>query len=181
MNSLTKRYFSRFRQWQKLDRPATFTDPNKAKYLSYIKTIDQEKEWLPHVHDYEVYLADTERDGFEIDPKFIVRKGNPLKGHFRPDYATNVYVRRHSKVHRDNWHKDGRSRFVYGTKGGLMLPKGDFRQYNCMKHAILSGVNQIDTSLAYRCHRSEHVVGAVLQTLIKKYGMNRAEIYITSK
>ena len=62
-----------------------------------------------------------------------------------------------------------------------MLPEGDFRQYNCLKHAILSGVNQIDTGLIYRAHRSERVVGAVLQTVIKKYGMNRAEIYITSK
>jgi aryl-alcohol dehydrogenase-like predicted oxidoreductase len=42
---------------------------------------------------------------------------------------------------------------------------GDYTQYVCLKHALLSGINQIDTGFSFRMHRAERVVGAVIRTL----------------
>ena len=102
-----------------------------------------------------------------------------ISGAFDPD--SNKYTRRHNKVHPDNFNKDNTSRLVYGTANGVSDSLEDFRQYNCLKHAILSGINQIDTGLTYRRYRSEHVVGQVLRTLTHKYGLGREEVEIISK
>lgn len=51
-----------------------------------------------------------------------------------------------------------------------------------MKWALRSGgVNHIDTSYTFREMRSELVVGAVLRTLIERYGYSREEFFINSK
>ena len=68
-------------------------------------------------------------------------------------------MERHPKVHNDNFNANGTSRLVYGTGNGICDGLEDFRQYNCLKHAVLSGINQIDTGLSYRRHRAEQVVG----------------------
>ena len=71
---------------------------------------------------------------------------------------------------------------IYGTGSGDGLPSADFRQYNALKYAVLSGgVNHIDTGHAFRWHRSEQIVGKVLATLFEKYGLKRDEIFINSK
>ena len=55
-------------------------------------------------------------------------------------------------------------------------------QYNTLKYGILSGgINHIDTGHQYRRHRAERVVGLVLRTLTEKFGLQRDEVFITSK
>ena len=88
-------------------------------------------------------------------------------------------------MHPDNFKRDktGKllSRLVYGTATGDPIASTDFRQYNCLKHAIMSGVNQIDTGHSFRGHRSELVVGLVLRSLVHKYGIDRSEVNVISK
>ena len=51
-----------------------------------------------------------------------------------------------------------------------------------MRYALLSGgINQIDTGHYYRDHRAEYVVGQVLKTMFRKFGLDRSEIFVTSK
>ncbi len=92
-----------------------------------------------------------------------------------------IYMTRHLNVHTDNYREDGLSRLVYGTATGNSDASDDFKQYNCLKHSILSGINQVDTGLTFRRYRAEHIVGLVLRTLITKYGMSRSEINLISK
>ena len=69
-----------------------------------------------------------------------------------------------------------------GTSNGPSDAHEDLMAYTSLKYAILSGgVNHIDTGHQYRRHRSEHVVGQVLRTLTEKYGLEREELFITSK
>lgn len=70
---------------------------------------------------------------------------------------------------------------MYGTATGDSSPAEDYIQYNCLKHAILSGVNQVDTGHSFRRHRSEYIVGLVLRTLVQKYGLDRSEVNVVSK
>jgi diketogulonate reductase-like aldo/keto reductase len=55
-------------------------------------------------------------------------------------------------------------------------------QYNSYKLALLDGgINHVETNHMHRNQRSERVIGAVLQTLIEKYGYKREEFFITTK
>lgn len=68
------------------------------------------------------------------------------------------------------------------TANGLGIVKDDFDQYNAMKIAILNGgINHIETGHSHRKQRSERVIGALLRTLIEKYGFKREEFFISSK
>ena len=74
------------------------------------------------------------------------------------------------------------SKLVYGTASGYSDAKDDFRLYNSLKAAVLTGgVNRIDTGHTFRRFRSERIVGLVLRTLINKYQVSRDELYIQSK
>ena len=46
---------------------------------------------------------------------------------------------------------------------------------------LSGGINLIDTAINYRCQKAERTVGAVLKTLIHKYGINRDELFICTK
>ena len=135
-----------------------------------------------------MFLSDEQRAGFVIDPKFVLQdslhRTNPITGHFDAESSSN-YLTRHPRVHSDNFKKANNgllmSRLVYGTATGEPTPAEDFNQYNCLKHAIMSGVNQIDTGHSFRAHRSEYIVGLVLRTLVHKYGMSRSEVNVISK
>lgn len=60
--------------------------------------------------------------------------------------------------------------------------KKDFVQYVTLKKALMSGgVNSVDTSCQFREQSAERVVGAVLRTLVEKYGFSRNEFFIHSK
>lgn len=74
------------------------------------------------------------------------------------------------------------SRFSACSAGGEDYTKDDFYQYNAFKLALLDcGINHIETNHMHRNQRSERVIGAVLQTLIEKYGFKREEFFITTK
>jgi aryl-alcohol dehydrogenase-like predicted oxidoreductase len=92
-----------------------------------------------------------------------------------------MFLERHPRVHPDNYNKNGTSKLIFGTGTGQSDSVEDLRQYICMKHALLSGINQIDTGLTFRRYRAELVVGQVLRTLVHKYGVARQEINIISK
>ena len=69
-----------------------------------------------------------------------------------------------------------------GTSRGLSNALDDFRIYNTLKYGILSGgINHLDTGHSFRDHRSEHIVGLVLRSLVHKFEVNRSEIFLNSK
>ena len=166
----------------------TFPMPNLNKLAQFSAKLQPEDEFVGRSHELEVFLNDDDRTGFQIDPKFVLQdslhRTNPITGHCTPSGTVN-FTQRHVRVHSDNFKRDNTGRFlsrlVYGTATGEPTAGVDFRQYNCLKHAIMSGVNQIDTGHSFRGHRSEHVVGLVLRTLVHKYGMDRAEVNVISK
>jgi aryl-alcohol dehydrogenase-like predicted oxidoreductase len=58
----------------------------------------------------------------------------------------------------------------------------DFDVYNATKLLVLSGgVNVLDTAINYRCQKAERSIGAALKTLISKHGVNRDELFISTK
>jgi len=59
---------------------------------------------------------------------------------------------------------------------------GDFWQYNSIKYALLSGgMNFIDTGSHFRAQRGELMTGLALRTLFEKFGMQRNEVFVSSK
>jgi len=46
---------------------------------------------------------------------------------------------------------------------------------------LSGGVNVVDTAINYRCQKAERSIGAALKTLINKNGVNRDELFISSK
>ena len=55
------------------------------------------------------------------------------------------------------------SKLVFGSASGPGTPSEDFKQYNALKYAILSGgLNHIDTGHAFRQHRAELTIGKLL-------------------
>lgn len=113
-------------------------------------------------------------NGLKVDPKFILSKNEPLAGLFDG-------CRHYENTDMDNYHEDGRSRLVYGTQSGECDSIEDFKQYQCLKHLLMSGINTIDTGFTFRRHRSERIVGAAIMTLVKKYGMKREDFFVISK
>ena len=74
------------------------------------------------------------------------------------------------------------SKLTYGTGSGFSFSQQDFFQYLAMRFALLSGgINHIDTGYFFRENRSERTVGKVLQTMFKKFGLKREEVFINSK
>ncbi len=43
------------------------------------------------------------------------------------------------------------------------------------------GFNVIDTAINYRCQKAERTIGVALKTLNRKYGVQRDELFISSK
>jgi len=69
-----------------------------------------------------------------------------------------------------------------GTYLGLPDDPTDFDVYNAAKLLVLSGgVNVIDTAINYRCQKAERAVGAAVRTLCGKYGIQRDELFISTK
>ena len=69
-----------------------------------------------------------------------------------------------------------------GTYLGLPDDATDFDVYNAAKLLVLSGgVNVIDTAINYRCQKGERAVGAAIKTLVEKHGIDRSELFISTK
>lgn len=60
--------------------------------------------------------------------------------------------------------------------------EGDYMLYNILKHAALTGAcNVFYTSSFCRGQRSERLVGAVIDSLVKKYRFSREEFLLVSE
>lgn len=46
---------------------------------------------------------------------------------------------------------------------------------------LSGGVNVLDTAINYRCQRAERALGAAIHTLVNNEGVNRNELFISSK
>ena len=69
-----------------------------------------------------------------------------------------------------------------GTYIGAPDDQTDFDVYNAVKLMVMSGgVNVIDTAINYRCQKAERTIGAALKTLNRKYGVQRDELFISTK
>ena len=69
-----------------------------------------------------------------------------------------------------------------GTYIGAPDDQTDFDVYNAVKLMIISGgINVIDTAINYRCQKAERTIGVALKSLIKKYGVNRDELFVCTK
>jgi aryl-alcohol dehydrogenase-like predicted oxidoreductase len=69
-----------------------------------------------------------------------------------------------------------------GTYIGAPDDQTDFDVYNAVKLMVMSGgVNIIDTAINYRCQKAERTLGAALKTLNRKYGVQRDELFISTK
>jgi len=69
-----------------------------------------------------------------------------------------------------------------GTYIGAPTDEDDFDVYNAAKHLVLSGgVNVLDTAINYRCQKGERAIGAAINTLVKKHGVGRNEIFVSTK
>ena len=70
----------------------------------------------------------------------------------------------------------------YGTYVGDPDDLTDFQVYDAIKQSVLSGgVNHIDTAPNYRYMKAERTVGRILTALESKYGIDREQLFITSK
>ena len=139
------------------------------------------------LHEYEEYSKDTEG---ETNAHYSVKEYKVYHGHYNSIGAHRYLERGKEKgVHKDNYNviKGVRenlpiSKMIMGTQGNGNTKKEDLNQYVAMKWALMTGgVNHIDTSNLFRENRSELVVGAVLRTLIERYGFAREEFFINSK
>ena len=69
-----------------------------------------------------------------------------------------------------------------GTYIGLPNDQTDFDVYNAAKLLVKSGgVNVIDTAINYRCQKAERAIGSALKTLVRKYGIQRDELFVCTK
>lgn len=69
-----------------------------------------------------------------------------------------------------------------GTYLGMPDDATDFDVYNAAKLLVLSGsVNVIDTAINYRCQKAERAIGAAVKTLVEKHGIDRSELFISTK
>ena len=131
--------------------------------------------------------------GFTVNPRFSVGKAaDPVEGFATPEGTRRYAERNRSIVDRSNFKSIPLlkgdtdtltlSKLVYGTAAGPGAPSEDYRQYNSLKYAILSGgMNHIDTGHSFRQHRAELTIGKLLTTLFEKYGVEREELFINSK
>lgn len=97
--------------------------------------------------------------------------------------GTQAYTKRfrvHSS-HFRNQHDLFLSSIGIGTYLGEMDDETDRDSFAAIKHSILSGVNVIDTAINYRGQRSERVIGKALLDLIQHHGVQREEIFISTK
>jgi aryl-alcohol dehydrogenase-like predicted oxidoreductase len=54
--------------------------------------------------------------------------------------------------------------------------------YNAVKLMVrCGGINVLDTAINYRCQKAERTIGAALNTLNRKYGVAREELFISTK
>jgi aryl-alcohol dehydrogenase-like predicted oxidoreductase len=90
-------------------------------------------------------------------------------------------------VHPDNFRTTFNSEIKlttlgYGTYVGDPDDYTDYLMYDAFKTSVLSGgINHIDTAPNYRYMKSERTVGRILTTLDNKYGINRNEIFVSTK
>ncbi|CDW78225.1 UNKNOWN [Stylonychia lemnae] len=123
----------------------------------------QLQDFIQNFEKFEEYLEDTQN-------KFDLKKDVPVQG-FCTVEGTQRFKQRAST-------QNGR----LGSYLGAPDDATDFDLYNAMKLLVLSGgVNVIDTAINYRCQKSERTFGAALKTLIRKYGINRDELFICTK
>lgn len=135
------------------------------------------------------------RGNFTVNPTFDLKESETIRGHATAE-GTAAYAKRAALVHPSNFKRvkvtNGEepltlSKIIFGTDQEQIydlpdVPQQDFFQYMNIRSAVLSGgINHIDTGHFFRCHRAEHTVGKALQTLHRKFGLQREEVFITSK
>ena len=138
---------------------------------------EDKKEFVDMVHEFEVYLRDSEmfeatvgfesqegigyRGLFEVDSKFDLRvDDSAIERGYATVEGTEEYSQRSSVVHPSNFKsvnmgKDREpltlSKLAYGTATGINYSQIDFFQYISMRSALLSGgINHIDTGFDFR-------------------------------
>lgn len=143
-------------------------------------------DFLRHVNIYEDQIKDT----FHT---YFLNNTEPLEGFCSAEGTQKYYDRSQSgdtvlDVHPDNFKSPLHapelkiSSIGYGSYMGDPDDFTDFRMYDSLKQAIMSGaVNHIDTAPNYRYSKSEKTIGKVLNTLCHKYNFTRNELFLASK
>ena len=136
----------------------------KDAFLSNIRLYEQAVDDVSHKY----YLTETENSGF------LTKRG------------TEYFVSRNDEINSFNFLKTHDGKMVSSTGiNSYDLPwsnEADFQLYhNCKIGALKGAINVLSTSGACRQGRSQRVVGAAIDTLIKKYGFSREEFLITTE
>ncbi|CAI2368852.1 unnamed protein product [Moneuplotes crassus] len=144
-------------------------DPRQKKF----------NEFLKNVADYEDNLDDN------LHP--YSKEQGPLAG-FATGEGTMKYMERNNDIipeenFKTPFNSDLKiSSLGVGTYVGAPDDETDYYMYNGIKTSVLSGgINMIDTAINYRYQKSERVVGAVLDSLVNKYGYTRDEFFVATK
>jgi aryl-alcohol dehydrogenase-like predicted oxidoreductase len=94
----------------------------------------------------------------------------------------------------DRWRQAFTTDFFRATQSGLAVSSialgtylgesddaTDYRYAEVARAALRAGINVIDTSINYRCQRSERLIGRVLQDLIGEGAIQRDEVVLCTK
>ena len=147
----------------------TSIDPDREKFDNFLKNVGIYEEQLDdNLHPY--YLNNDSISGFatpEGTAKYSLRNDDEIPAeNFKSPFGSDLKL----------------SSLGIGTYIGAPDDKTDYLMYNGIKSGVLSGgVNVIDTAINYRYQKSERTVGAVLNSLINKYGYTRDEFFVCSK
>src|SRR5688572_28980532 len=118
----------------------------------------------------------------------MTRRGTPSTGKNQSATApgTEKYRRRFAEGLADDFFRPFAGGLVassigIGTYLGECDDSDDAKYAAALRTAIASGINVIDTSINYRCQRSERTVGAVLRDAIASGGATRDELIVCTK
>src|SRR5262245_45448647 len=98
--------------------------------------------------------------------------------------GTAAYRKRITRAVADHFRKSQDlwfSSIGLGTYLGNHDDATDNSYRNAISHAVQLGCNVIDTSINYRCQRSERVIGATLKNLFQDGKVQREELIICTK
>ncbi len=98
--------------------------------------------------------------------------------------ATQAFLKQAPGVHPDNHRKLGVlsvNALGIGTYLGDTTEAFDRRSRQAIVHAVGKGINLIDTSINYRCQRSERTIGEALKDLIAPGKVRRESLVICTK
>lgn len=149
------------------------------KNFSKINYTYDTRDFLNKISDYEKNIDDLN--------VVYTYENTPLKGFATGEGTKRFANRNKEEVHKDHFRQIYDSDIIVSSMGlgsymGAPDDINDFYIYNAVKTCILSGaINIIDTAINYRYMKSEKVIGKALNALSKKYGINREELFISSK